>query len=278
MFYETNDCATFKTMSLHSETEPANNSGYGSSDETASLLVVTTTKNETPTNSSPVASIGSSGAISGGTSGNFFQQTGKMSSINGPTGTKPILQRQDRTSTYLVSPQLSQTKGTSEESAGTVDGEEYSDKSIVGIGTVTCDNHNTRSVPDIDIQCKLETPIISVSNVHYREHDPYHYRSTAGYHNILTQRCRPLRSCDRRASTAPVSSLQLARSISKESVRSHNLFSRVCRFMHEFVSCSVFLTVFINLAEVRKIFYHLALTLTIIIKLTQPSFCFNTKY
>nr|XP_029724156.1 small conductance calcium-activated potassium channel protein-like isoform X5 [Aedes albopictus] len=42
----------------------------------------------------------------------------------------------------------------------------------------------------------------------------------SGYQLVPYNRCRACRNCDRRASTTPVSSLQLTRSVSKESVRS----------------------------------------------------------
>lgn len=206
-----------------SETDATPNSGYGSSDETASLLVLrsSTTASNIPTTT--ITHIGSAPLI-------------KMSSINGPTtssaqiatfgnnerggttstsssstaaatATKPVLMRQDRTSTYLASPQLSQAYGGgSEESA-------------------PCDDDsnqlNARSVPDLETQYRLEMPVISVSNSCYASDQR---GSVTGVYQLVPQnRCRACcRTCDRRASTTPVSSLYLARSVSKESVRSAN--------------------------------------------------------
>lgn len=178
-------------MSLQNVTDIGPISGYGSSDETASLLVTSTTKN----------TIVSAASI---------DVQSKMASINGPTSSssssqssKPVLIRQDRTSTYLVSPNLSQTCVGSEES-----------------GTIEEDPTNMRSITDIDVQsAKLEAPVISVSNS-YSHHEHQRGLSVGGYQLSPHSRCRVCRSCDRRASTTPVSSLYLARSLSKESVRS----------------------------------------------------------
>lgn len=177
-------------MSL--QNDEIGNSGYGSSDETASLLVVSTTSNITivsPTQRTTIT---------------------KMASLNGPTSsnTKPILMRQECTSSYLISPNLSQTLGGSEESGGACDDEhnQLHPKSST----------NATSVPDLDAQCHLETPIISISNTCRSGHRG----SVSGYQLTPHSRCRTCRTCDRRASTTPVSSLQLARSVSKESVRS----------------------------------------------------------
>lgn len=176
-------------MSL--QNDEIGNSGYGSSDETASLLVVSTTSSITIV--SPT------------------QRTiTKMSSINGPTSsnTKPILMRQECTSSYLISPNLSQTLGGSEESGGPGDDERTQLQPKISA--------NATSVPDLDAQCHLETPIISISNTCRSGHRG----SVSGYQLTPHTRCRTCRTCDRRASTTPVSSLQLARSVSKESVRS----------------------------------------------------------
>lgn len=249
----------------------ANNSGYGSSDETASLLVASNSPapiifgpNERLTSASRSLDLGSGGG--GGPS------PGKMSSINGPRtttsaslksassnnnsqassaslsscgvsgsgtvvlsmggatgplavtltnpysgGTKPILMRQDRTSTYLMtSPQLSQHMGTSEESNGMLEDD---------------DLNRIRSVPDIELQCRLDTPIISVSRSSSGQNQtivlpPPPFPSSSSSHHgsgnsmTTTQRCRACRSCERRASTTPVPSLQMTRSVSRESVRS----------------------------------------------------------
>lgn len=170
-------------MSLPNEIDVAAYSGYGSADETSSLLV-----------------------ISGATTNNNLINA-KMASINNGSSTsnsKPVLMRQDRTSTYLTSPNLSQTVGYSEES-----GPSNEDSETMA-----------NSVTDLDIQYnRLETPVISISNVCHTTAG--HRGSISGYQLTPHNRCRACRSCDRRASTTPVSSLHLARSVSKESVRSN---------------------------------------------------------
>lgn len=168
------------------ETEPSIvNSGYGSSDETASLLLVGGGNEGNPT----IVSMGS-------------KQVSTMSShssTNGPTGggNKPVLIRQDRTSTYLASPQLS-AQGGSEESGGTM-------------------GADTRSVPDIELHCDAETPKISVCDAESK---------ASNYQLVPYNRCRACRNCDRRASTAVASlstgsSALVGRSASKESVAVH---------------------------------------------------------
>ncbi|XP_055715651.1 small conductance calcium-activated potassium channel protein [Phlebotomus papatasi] len=180
-------------MSLHNEPDNSTNSGYGSADETVSLLVITTPATKTTT----TVTVTTTSAI-----------IAKGASINGPTTSsaaagKPVLMRQDRTSTYLTSPQLSQTMGGSEESGGNDEEPEIS---------------QIRSVPDLELQCRLEAPVISVSMTN-AAHE--HRGSVSGYQLAPHSRCRACRTCERRASTtAPVSSLHLARSASKESVRS----------------------------------------------------------
>lgn len=176
-------------MSLQNDNE-ATNSGYGSSDETASLLVISTTGTIIATPSP--------------------RGIPKLASINGPTttsistGAKPILTRQECTSSYLISPNMSQVLGGSEESGGQPD-DEPRQRTV-----------NATSVPDIDAQCRLEAPVISISN----SCRAGHRGSVSGYQLTPQIRCRTCRTCDRRASTTPVSSLQLARSVSKDSVRS----------------------------------------------------------
>lgn len=177
-------------MSHQNDAEPGN-SGYGSSDETASLLVVSTTNNNVITTAST-------------------RGIPKMSSINGPTSTsasnKPTLQRQECTSSYMVSPNLSQMMGGSEESGGVEDHHQNQRQS------------NATSVPDLDAQYRLEAPIISISNSTRAVH-----RGSVVQLTTPNLRCRSCRTCDRRASTTPVSTLHLTRSISKESVRSMHL-------------------------------------------------------
>ncbi|XP_055590517.1 small conductance calcium-activated potassium channel protein-like [Uranotaenia lowii] len=241
-------------MSLQNDTDPASNSGYGSSDETASLLVMSSANSSSTTTTtgsgSIVSTIGKPPSARMATSLPSSQQ---HSSFNGPTNqstdglglgasslmamaaasgslsagsilppsannssnnNKPILIRQDRT--YLASPQLSSTGfGGSEESA---QGED--------------DGNNARSVPDIEMHCRLDAPSIAVSNSCHSDSGTRVGAGGgtslgAGYQLVPYNRCRACRNCDRRASTTPVSSLQLTRSVSKESVRSAALHSRL---------------------------------------------------
>ncbi|XP_076393393.1 small conductance calcium-activated potassium channel isoform X2 [Megachile rotundata] len=118
---------------------------------------------------------------------------------------KPVLTRQDRATFLVASPQLSVSGlGGSEESG-------------------TTEDPATRSVPDIELHCRLDgelqpqlqplqpqpqpqtqlqQPVVSAG---YRSRQPSHQH-----------RCR----CDRRDSLAPSSALHLARSVSRESVKS----------------------------------------------------------
>lgn len=185
------------------ETEPTSlvNSGYGSSDETATLLLGTQ-HNEPKTRIVPT--LGSKAASVAGMS--------THSSTNGPTGAgnKPVLIRQDRTSTYLASPQLSAQGGSEESAAGGV----HDDDNLTALAA---HNAAARSVPDIELHCNLETPIISVYDAGTASDNS---RAAASYQLVPYNRCRACRNCDRRASTAPMSStVQLTgRSASKESV------------------------------------------------------------
>lgn len=206
------------------EIETNANSGYGSSDETASLLVITTTAPPTI-----LPSISNTTNISNANLATAIPKLGKMSaSINGPTTTnsdsgpggsggagssgKPVLMRQDRTSTYLTtSPQLSQNMGTSEESNGPLEDDSNESNQI-------------RTVPDIELQ--FDGPIIAVSKSCPNSEGRSAPSGASAQHHlggapIVIQRCRACRSCDRRASITPTaSSLQMPRSVSKESVRS----------------------------------------------------------
>lgn len=231
-------------MSIKKLTE-STNSGYVSSEETDSLLVSNTPKCK----SSVLRHI-------------------KMSSVNGPTSTnmtssttgKPALIRQDRTSTYLTSPQLSQqTRLGSEESVRGVGGDDDIEQGL------------RPAVPDIEIyeensnkqqatQKKLETnhlkqqpaqqsnsrsqlqqqnsqSTIPITNLNtyqtlqeFANPQSNPNLGTSSYQNlscsILTSaqnRCRACRNCSRRASTTPLSttaSVGMDRSTSKESVKS----------------------------------------------------------
>lgn len=193
-------------MSL--QNEDAIVSGYGSSDETASLLVLSKNKHTI------VATTAQS------------RTTGKMSA-NGPSSSaaaaaasKPVLTRQEcTTSSFLISPNLSMTMGGSEESGGAMESDHQHHQLSASDQRLT--HHqlgvNATSVPDLDAQCHLEAPIISISSQSCRSG---HRGSVSGYQLNPHSRCRTCRTCERRASTTPHSSLQLTRSISKESVRS----------------------------------------------------------
>ncbi|XP_058123612.1 small conductance calcium-activated potassium channel protein [Anopheles coustani] len=219
-------------MSLQNDTDPATNSGYGSSDETASLLVMSANNSSSTTTTSGSSIIStinrpkivSHSSFNGPTGGGSVGSAGGLvvsaampgpSSIavvpvGGLTSNKPTLMRQDRTSSYLASPQLSGTGlGGSEESATGED-----------------DQQNARSVPDIELHCRLDAPAIAVSASCHSDGGRIAVANSgspgggSGYQLIPYNRCRACRNCDRRASTTPMSSLQLTRSVSKESVRS----------------------------------------------------------
>ncbi|KAJ8718490.1 hypothetical protein PYW08_002727 [Mythimna loreyi] len=166
-------------------TEAITNSGYGSSDETASLLV-----------------------------------TGPSVTVIVPTENrtvKPVLQRQDCT-THLR-PQLSGGPG-SEESATSIRMEE---------GTA-------RSVPDIELQCRepADRPQTLVSPVATCSH-----RGSVTACQLVPQTYSRCRVCERRQSTAPISALQLARSVSRESVRSAVHYPCGCSSLHAVSTCPV---------------------------------------
>lgn len=147
-----------------------NNSGYGSSDETASLLVT----------------------------------TGPAVTVIVPVenrSVKPVLQRQDCT-THLR-PQLSGGPG-SEESAASV--------------RIEDSTAATRSVPDIELQCRdqpADRPQTLISPVATCSH-----RGSVTTCQLVPHTYSRCRVCERRQSTVPTSALQLARSVSRESVRS----------------------------------------------------------
>lgn len=192
-------------MSL--QNEDAVVSGYGSSDETASLLVLSKNKHTI------VASSQSRGNIS-----KILQQ---QQSVNGPASSsgvsKPVLTRQECTSSYLISPNTSQLGG-SEESGGPGDDDHQLHQSssqlvyrTAGIRPYqTSLSVNATSVPDLDAQYHLEAPIISISTQSCRSG---HRGSVSGYQLNPQARCRTCRTCERRASATPVSSLYLARSV-----------------------------------------------------------------
>ncbi|XP_075979781.1 small conductance calcium-activated potassium channel isoform X4 [Anticarsia gemmatalis] len=167
-------------------TEAITNSGYGSSDETASLLV-----------SGPSVTV-------------------IVPSENRTV--KPVLQRQDCT-THLR-PQLSGGPG-SEESAA----------------SVRIEDQAARSVPDIELQCRdppADRPQTLVSPVATCSH-----RGSVTACQLVPQTYSRCRVCERRQSTAPMSALQLARSVSRESVRSAVHYPCGCSSLHAVSTCPV---------------------------------------
>lgn len=174
------------------------NSGYGSGDETATLLV--RTPSVTIVSGSPPA----------------------------PTpSTKPVLTRQECT-TYLLSSNPGQHLG----------GLGGSQESSTGTGPACYEENSARSVPDIELHCRMDGVTHHATgqgNLPPTHHIVPHRgpgltahaagacrlraSSAAGYHLLphAHSRCR----CEqRRESHSPVLSLQ--RSVSRESVRSHS--------------------------------------------------------
>ncbi|XP_052752214.1 small conductance calcium-activated potassium channel protein isoform X12 [Galleria mellonella] len=166
-------------------TEAITNSGYGSSDETASLIV-----------SGPSVTV-------------------IVPSEN--RSVKPVLQRQDCT-THLR-PQLSGGPG-SEESAA----------------SIRLEDAAARSVPDIELQCRdqADRPQTLVSPVATCSH-----RGSVTACQLVPHTYSRCRVCERRQSTAPISALQLARSVSRESVRSAVHYTCGCSSLHAVSTCPV---------------------------------------
>lgn len=169
--------------------EAITNSGYGSSDETASLLIA-----------GPSVTV-------------IVPQENRTA--------KPVLQRQDCT-THLR-PQLSGGPG-SEESAA----------SIIRLE----DRTTARSVPDIELQCRdqpaADRPQTLVSPMATCSH-----RGSVTGCQLVPHTYARCRICERRQSTAPISALQLARSVSRESVRSALHCPCVCSSLHAVSTCPV---------------------------------------
>uniref|UniRef100_A0A336K010 CSON007369 protein n=1 Tax=Culicoides sonorensis TaxID=179676 RepID=A0A336K010_CULSO len=165
-------------MSSNNENDTVN-SDYGSSDERATLLTISE-KGGAPKLSSK-------------------SKMGSLSSTNGPTN-KPVLIRQDRTSTYMTSPQLSGI-GASE------DDEDERKKSLLDIVKIN-DSDNMRPIISVSIPCE-------VSENEDQQIVPYN-------------RCKACKNCERRASSAQISSipLQIKKSASKESLKNTALYGR----------------------------------------------------
>lgn len=166
-------------MSTVNENDPMY-SGYGSSDERATLLTVTEKgSGHKLTNKS---------------------RMGSLPSSNGPTN-KPVLIRQDRTSIFYPTSQLSGV-GASEE-------EDEKRKSLQEIGKAGSADSETIK------------PVISVSV-------PSDSYESKNQQVVSYNHCKACRNCDRRASSAQISCipLQIKKSASKESIRSTTLYGR----------------------------------------------------
>ena len=177
--------------------ECGNGSEYGSgNEETAALLSRTTATPILVAAPSTSSSSSSHRQNSQQMSSNTSIATSIIVTTSGPTSSsatvthqvsKPILQRQDRATYLVASPELSVSgMGGSEESGA------------------SAEDAATRSVPDIELHCRLDlehqpTQQSHVSHGHYRQRHGHQYK------------CK----CDRRDSLAPSSALHLARSISK---------------------------------------------------------------
>ncbi|XP_044250160.1 small conductance calcium-activated potassium channel protein isoform X3 [Drosophila takahashii] len=253
------------------------NSGYVSSEETDSLLVsssnpskgggrtallrqVKSSSTNGPTTGASTSSSGSvtgsgtgTGSGSGGGSGSV-SASGSNSTAGGGTGaSKPTLMRQDRTSTYLTSPQQSQhvRMGSEESMRGGGGG---------GGGGATAHDEDVEQglqvrssiVPDIEVHeedqergsttttttitTNNQQPTISIMNLSLKpgeSHSHSHSSSpgshpnlgTSSYQNLASSippsvpsRCRACRNCSRRASTTPTTLID--RSASRDSVKS----------------------------------------------------------
>uniref|UniRef100_A0A1B0FMZ3 Uncharacterized protein n=1 Tax=Glossina morsitans morsitans TaxID=37546 RepID=A0A1B0FMZ3_GLOMM len=222
-------------MSIQKLTD-ATNSGYVSSEETDSLLIARTPKGKQ----------------------SVLRQI-KMNSANGPTtnsmtstsSSKPTLIRQDRTSTYLTSPQLSQqTRVGSDESerSGIIQDEDIEQglrSSTVPDIEVHPEDQDHQQTHNLHVQQPQQSaktastnaltqqpqqlqPTISITNLNnssYQIQDntnlvPSSYQSlTANASPSAQSRCRACRNCSRRASTTPFSG-QIDRSTSRDSVKS----------------------------------------------------------
>ncbi|XP_017065892.1 small conductance calcium-activated potassium channel protein isoform X6 [Drosophila eugracilis] len=248
------------------------NSGYVSSEETDSLLVSSSNpskgggrtallrqvKSSSTNGPTTGASTSSSGSVSGGGSGSGGgSASGSNSAAGGAGASKPTLMRQDRTSTYLTSPQQSQhvRMGSEESMRGGSGGATGHDEDVEQ-GLV-----RSSIVPDIEVheedqeqqqqqqqhsQMAMTTttattnnqqqqqPTISIMNLSLKPGDSHSHSSSPGshpnlgtssYQNLASSippsvpsRCRACRNCSRRASTTPTTLID--RSASRDSVKS----------------------------------------------------------
>lgn len=169
-------------MSTTHETDAVTNSGYGSSDETATLLE----PQVTATLPKPLTS-----------------SNGPTSTSTSPSINKPVLIRQDRTSTYLASPQLSNAAAAEEGNFEEGQGSGY-------------------NVPDVEMQCRTDTPKISISNSCHDDDNSNKYQLTP------TSRVRSVAQTknERRSSV-----VNLPRTSSKESIQSGGIQVRLSPHM-----------------------------------------------
>ncbi|XP_037725747.1 small conductance calcium-activated potassium channel protein isoform X15 [Drosophila subpulchrella] len=243
------------------------NSGYVSSEETDSLLVSSSNpskgggrtallrqvKSSSTNGPTTGASTSSSGSVTGSGSGGGGSATGSNSAA-GAGASKPQLMRQDRTSTYLTSPQQSQhvRMGSEESMRGGGGGAAGHDEDVEQ-GLV-----RSSIVPDIEVHeedqeqgsgkgsgtmttmtttttnNQQQQPTISIMNLSLKPGDSHSHNSSPGshpnlgtssYQNLASSippsvpsRCRACRNCSRRASTTPTTLID--RSASRDSVKS----------------------------------------------------------
>ncbi|KAH8409036.1 hypothetical protein KR009_005617, partial [Drosophila setifemur] len=237
------------------------NSGYVSSEETDSLLVSnpnpgkasgprTALLRQVKSNSvnGPMTS-SSAGSVTGSASGSAASGGGGSASGGGASGaSKPTLMRQDRTSTYLTSPQQSQGHSQrmgSEESMRHPQDEDV-EQGLIRASMVPDievhpeedqDQHSqsqTNSAMDTNPTSTKQQPTISIMNLsgtHPQGSQGSSSHShpnlgTSSYQNLASSippsapsRCRACRNCSRRASTTPMST-NIDRSASRDSVKS----------------------------------------------------------
>ncbi|XP_043949314.1 small conductance calcium-activated potassium channel protein isoform X5 [Drosophila biarmipes] len=246
------------------------NSGYVSSEETDSLLVSSSNpskgggrtallrqvKSNSTNGPTTGASTSSSGSVtgSGSATGSGGGSASGSNSAAGAGASKPQLMRQDRTSTYLTSPQQSQhARMGSEESmrggSGAAGHDEDVEQGLVrssivpdievheedqeqgsGKGSVSTTMATTTTTNN-----QQQQPTISIMNLSLKPGDSSHSHSsspgshpnlgTSSYQNLASSippsvpsRCRACRNCSRRASTTPTTLID--RSASRDSVKS----------------------------------------------------------
>lgn len=139
-------------MSLQHEAEQVANSGLGASEETAKLLVEAqngnNNNNTKNNNANTIAKLQKAQSYSCSTNGPTTSSgLVTQQSLSSGTTSKPVLIRQDRTSSYLTSPQLS-VLGTSEETSEEENARAISYQLMPNIPTTrcqTCRTHERRS-------------------------------------------------------------------------------------------------------------------------------------